>query len=161
MTKETYGEAYTQGYVRTVRYLCSRGISAQFSQELAQSAWVRGWERIQQLRNDSMVLTWVNTIALNTYRNGLRNAPQMEPLKEYSCIAEDHLASIDIQRILTRCAPQQRKLFERYLDGATVQEIAEDEQASMTAIRLRLLRARRDVFRTLTRSDRRSAEVAL
>ena len=161
MTKENYGEAYTQGYVRTVRYLCSKGISAEFSQELAQSAWVRGWERIQQLRNDTMVLTWVNTIALNTYRNGLRNAPQMEPLKEYSCIAEDHLASIDIQRILTRCAPQQRKLFERYLDGATVQEIAEDEQASMTAIRLRLLRARRDVFRTLTRSDRRSAEVAL
>ncbi len=161
MTKENYGEAYTQGYVRTVRYLCSRGISAEFSQELAQSAWVRGWERIQQLRNDTMVLTWVNTIALNTYRNGLRNAPQMEPLKEYSCIAEDHLASIDIQRILTRCAPHQRKLFERCLDGATVQEIAEDEQASMTAIRLRLLRARRDVFRTLTRIDKRSAEVAL
>ncbi len=161
MTKETYGEAYTHGYVRTVRYLCSRGISAEFSQELAQSAWVRGWERIQQLRNDGMVFTWVNTIALNTYRSGLRNAPQMEPLKEYSCSDQDHLASIDVQRILTRCGPQQRKLFERFLDGSTVQEIAEDEQASITAIRLRLLRARRDVFRTLTRVDRRNAEVAL
>ncbi len=161
MTKETYGEAYTHGYVRTVRYLCSRGISAEFSQELAQSAWARGWERIQQLRNERMVFTWVNTIALNTYRSGLRNAPQMEPLKEYSCGTQDNLASIDVQRILTRCCPQQRKLFERFLDGATVQEIAQDEQASITAIRLRLLRARRDVFRTLNRPSKINAEVAL
>ena len=161
MTKEIYGEAYTQGYVRTVRYLCSRGISAEFSQELAQSAWARGWERIQQLRNDRMVFTWVNTIALNTYRSGLRNAPQMEPLREYTCSAEDNLASIDVQRILTRCCPQQRRLFERFLEGSTVQEIAADEQASITAIRLRLLRARREVFKTLNRPNKISAEVAL
>ena len=161
MNRETYGTAYAKGYRGTVRFLCSRGIPAESSQELAQDAWAKGWERIEQLRNERMVCTWVNTIALNAYRSGLRNAPQTEPLKEYSGRAENNLASIDVERILSRCGPRQRQLFQRFLDGSTVQEIAMDEHASITAIRLRLLRAKREVFGTLTRRSQRSAEVAV
>lgn len=43
--------------------------------ESAQAAWVRGWGRLGQLRDETLVLTWVNTIALNVYRRLIREAP--------------------------------------------------------------------------------------
>ena len=64
MTVEAYGEAYQRGFDRTIRLLLSRGARNECAREAAQAAWAKGWERINQLRNESVVTTWVNTIAL-------------------------------------------------------------------------------------------------
>lgn len=144
MTREDYGQAYRDGFVRTVRFLVSRGVRADTARDLAQSAWTKGWEKQAQLRNDHLVLTWVNTIAINVYRGILRGEPSYVGLSELRT-TEANWAAVDVCRILGLCAPRDRALLRLYLQGWTAEEIALKEGVTTTAIRIRLLRARRRV----------------
>jgi DNA-directed RNA polymerase specialized sigma24 family protein len=111
---------------------------------VAQAAWVRGWERRTQLRNEALVTTWVNTIALNVYRSLLRSESLNREFTEVpnGSVAID-LAAIDVARVLNSCAPRDRILLEQYMSGFTMAEIAREQNATETAVRIRLLRARR------------------
>jgi DNA-directed RNA polymerase specialized sigma24 family protein len=80
MTREQYGQAYQKGFNLTVRFLVSRGLAYDSAQETAQAAWVKGWERLAQLRDPSMVLTWMNSIALNIHRSYIRREPLLQTL---------------------------------------------------------------------------------
>ena len=151
MTRECYAEAYTSGYDRTVRFLCSRGVKGECAREFAQAAWTRGWERISQLRDESIVLTWVNSIALNSYRAELRKTPKFEPLKDIAGPSEINTAAIDLERLLYSIGPRNRELFHKCLLGSTAKEIAQAQGVSHTAVRLRLLRARREACSRLQR----------
>jgi RNA polymerase sigma factor (sigma-70 family) len=142
---EAYGEAYQRGFDRTIRLLLSRGARNESAQEAAQAAWVKGWERINQLRNESVVTTWVNTIALNCYRSVMRSENHQVPLTELATKAEVNLDAIDLERFLAWCRPSDRRLFEDYLQGYPIEEIARTQGISYTAVRIRLLRARRSV----------------
>jgi RNA polymerase sigma factor (sigma-70 family) len=146
MTRDGYGQAYQRGFELTVRFLVSRGVQRDNANEVAQAAWVKGWERLGQLRNESLVVTWVNTIALNVYRSLIRREPFNQTLLElHDKTVRIDLAAIDIARVLTFCRPSDRLLLEeRYMNGGTTTEIAQEKGVSETAIRIRLLRARRD-----------------
>ena len=144
MNTEGYGQAYQRGFDLTVRFLLARGLQRENAREVAQAAWVRGWERLSQLRDDALVVTWVNTIALNVYRGSLRR----EPLNLAAADVRDKtvaidLAAIDMARILGFCVPRDRQLLQQCLTGASMAEIASQQGVSETAIRIRLLRARR------------------
>ena len=143
MTREEYGNAYRQGFTRTIRFLLSRGARADRASDVAQGAWMKGWQRLGQLRNEERIFTWVNTIALNLYRSALRSEPGYEALSEFSNHAEPNYAAIDLSRILTMCRPYERSLLEAQLLGVTAQEIARRHGITETAVRIRLLRARR------------------
>lgn len=143
--RDGYGDAYTQGFERTARFLLSRGASPGHAEELAQAAWVRGWECLHQLRENSAVGTWVNAIALNLFRNELRRGKYMQPLMETQSSFRMDIAAIDAVRVLNYCRPGERALLEHQLIGATVEEIAQVTGVTRTAIRIRLLRARRAV----------------
>jgi len=145
MTREEYGVAYQRGYDLTVRLLVSRGASPDGAIEAAQAAWARGWERLSQLREKSMVGTWVNTIALNAYRGILRRESNFDALPELSTKAGVDLAAIDVDRILGRCRPRDRALLEQQMRGLSNAEMAIMQGVTTTAIRIRLLRARRAV----------------
>jgi DNA-directed RNA polymerase specialized sigma24 family protein len=144
MTRTAYGQAYQAGFERTIRFLISRGAARDGAQEAAQAAWVRGWERLDQLRNDEMLLTWVNTIALNIYRRVRQTEERFhQPLPElYSRLRID-IAAIDVARILKFCRPRERHLLELQMQGVTTREIARYDGVTETAIRIRLMRARR------------------
>ena len=143
MTREEYGQAYQRGYDLTIRLLLSRGAPRDRAREVAQAAWTRGWERLSQLRNDSLVGTWVNTIALNVYRSVLRSERAFQSLPEFYTGTGVNLAAIDLNRILKFCAPRDRALLELQMQGDTAEEIARKQGVTETAIRIRLLRARR------------------
>jgi RNA polymerase sigma factor (sigma-70 family) len=145
MTREGYGEAYQRGFELTVRFLLSRGAWRDHAREVAQAAWARGWERLDQLRNESLVLTWVNTIALNLHRGLLRREPlNQQILPEISNATDSvNLAAIDVAQVFRLCRPRERDLLEQFLNGATTAEIAERYGVSATAVRIRLLRTRR------------------
>jgi RNA polymerase sigma-70 factor (ECF subfamily) len=146
MTREEYGSAYKKGYSLTVRFLVSRGLSYDSAQETAQAAWVKGWERLGQLRDANMVLTWMNSIALNIHRSHMRREPFHQTLPELSTPAKVNLAAIDVGRILKTCKKNDRLVLERhYIDGYKVKEIASAHGWTETAVRIRLLRARRAV----------------
>jgi RNA polymerase sigma-70 factor, ECF subfamily len=153
MTNHGYGQAYEAGFERTVRFLVSRGAQRDSAQEIAQAAWVRGWECLRQLREDSTVIAWVNTIALNVYRRILQRETLMEPLRNVpgripvnSGLAELNavdLNTIDLKRALNSCRPSERNLLVQHMRGFSTKEIARHEGVSETAIRIRLHRARR------------------
>jgi len=143
MTREEYGVAYQRGYDLTVRLLVSRGAPRDGAFEAAQAAWARGWERLPQLREESLVVTWVNTIALNAYRSILRRESNFEALPELSTKTGVDLAAIDVSRILGLCRPRDRVLLEQQMRGVTNEEMAIMQGVTTTAIRIRLLRARR------------------
>ncbi len=128
MTREQYGQAYQKGFNLTVRFLVSRGLAYDSAQETAQAAWVKGWERLSQLRDPSMVLTWMNSIALNIHRSYIRREPLLQTLPELSTSPKINLAAIDVRRILKSCKHNDRMVLQRhYLEGFKVQEIAEQQ----------------------------------
>ena len=156
MTRDGYGLAYQRGFDLTVRFLLSRGAQREYAMEVAQGAWVRGWERLHQLRDDSTVITWVNTIALNAYRRVMRREAPSQELPEIVSPHSIDMAAIDVHRILNYCRPSERVLFEQQMCGATTEEIARTQGVTETAIRIRLLRARRA---TRSRLEKRAIEL--
>lgn len=160
MTREEYGSAYQRGFNLTVRFLVSRGVPYDAAQETAQAAWVKGWERLAQLRDATMVLTWMNSIALNIHRSHIRREPLLQALPELSTPPKVNLAAIDVRRILKNCKQKDRVVLQRhYIEGYKVQEIASEQGWTETAVRIRLLRARRAVGKRLARRARISGLV--
>jgi RNA polymerase sigma factor (sigma-70 family) len=152
MTTEEYGNAYQRGFNLTVRFLVSRGLSYDAALDTAQAAWAKGWERRAQLRDPNLVLTWTNSIALNIHRTYLRREPQTQVLPELAAPPRLNVAAIDAKRILNNCKPNDRiVLHSHYIEGYKVQEIAEKHGWTETAVRIRLLRARRGVEKKLSK----------
>jgi DNA-directed RNA polymerase specialized sigma24 family protein len=143
MTNHGYGEAYQAGFERTVRFLVSRGAQRDCAQEIAQAAWARGWECSRQLREDSTVIAWVNSIALNVYRRILQRETLMEPLRNVPSRISVDSATIDLKRALNGCRLCERNLLVQHMRGFSNKDIARDEGVSETAIRIRPHRARR------------------
>jgi len=165
MTRNGYGQAYEKGLDLTIRFLRSRGVQRDSACEVAQAAWVRGWEQIGQLRDESLLHSWVNTIALNFYRTLIRRGPvsqlRLEP--QYRTTRID-LAAIDLAKVLAHCRPAHRRLLEQRMRGATAAEIASEHGVSATAIRIRLWRALREARSYLERgapARHRSGDVSL
>lgn len=162
MTTQEYGSAYVKGYVLTARLLVARGLSWDCAQETAQAAWVRGWEKRAQLRDAKTLVKWINTIALNMYRSSLRREPFLQDIPDVAAPPERHLAAIDAQLILQICKKKDRIVLQSYyLEDSKPEEIAQAQGSSVTAIRLRLLRARRGLAKTLTGISRPTTALAV
>ena len=150
ITNEYFATAYQKGFHLTVRFLLSRGLSYELALDTAQAAWTKGWEKRDQLRQPNLLLTWTNTIALNIYRSLLRRELPGEPLLQPEASTSLNVAAIDVARILTTCKPNDRRVLEdHYIDGYKAGEIAQLRGCSETAVRIRLLRARRKLQRHL------------
>src|SRR5579859_5464644 len=155
MTTDEYGNAYQKGFHLTVRFLVSRGVSYDTALDTAQSAWAKGWERREQLRDPSLVLTWTNSIALNLHRSHLRREPLTQVLPDVASSTRLNVAAIDAKRILNSCRPNDRVVLQsHYIDGYKVQEIAERHGWTETAVRIRLLRARRSAEKKFAKPPR-------
>jgi DNA-directed RNA polymerase specialized sigma24 family protein len=149
MTQEKYGNAYQQGFRKTVRLLRSRGASWENAEDLAQTAWLRGWQKVDQLRNEGIIVSWVNAIAVNYHRYASQHEARYQALPELCGKAGIDLAAIDAARILRLCRPRDRALLEQQMGGFTAGEMAGKQGVSATAMRLKLLRARRAVRATV------------
>jgi len=155
MTREKYGQIYQEGRERTIRFLLSRGVTRELAQDLAQSAWLRGWERISQLRDERMVVTWVNTIALNQFRRAIRNERFHGQIHEaIHGTVTLNLAAIDVARLFEVCRKSDRTLLEAQMAGITPKEMAEQQGVTETAIRIRFYRARRSARMMLEKTKR-------
>jgi RNA polymerase sigma-70 factor (ECF subfamily) len=144
MTREQYSLAFDHGYKLTVRFLVSRGLSGDSAEEAAQAAWAKGWEHRKHLRNPKRVVSWVNTIALNLFRNWFRRRESPEELPEIATAPKMDPRAIDLHRSLDRCGPRDRQLLEEhYLEGYTSEELAQRTGCTPVAVRVRLMRVRR------------------
>jgi DNA-directed RNA polymerase specialized sigma24 family protein len=115
------------------------------AEDVAQAAWLRGWQKLDQLRDEGMIVSWVNTIAINYHRRESQYEARYQALPELCGNIGIDLAPLDVAKILKFCRPEDRMLFEQQLGGWTTKEIAKKQGVSATAIRVRILRARRAV----------------
>ena len=145
MKRNEYADAFQKGYSATRRFLLSRGAALDEAEEIAQAAWVRGWEYRDQLRDPSMVNFWVNSIARNLFRARFRTPPviPLEGIDPSYCMSLEE--QIEVRRMLERCPPRDRALLEKSLEGYSAEEIAKDEGISSTGIRVRMLRIRQGI----------------
>lgn len=141
MEPKDYGEAFQTGYGATRRFLLALGAAMEVADEIAQAAWVRGWEYRDQLRDPGMVGFWVNSIARNLYRAQFRG-PMMTTMEGLNPSYTMELKSLELKRMLERCTLRDRRLLERNLEGYSAEEIAQEAGITSTGIRVRLLRIR-------------------
>ncbi|HEY3740209.1 MAG TPA: hypothetical protein VGL53_10210 [Bryobacteraceae bacterium] len=149
MTKEDYGAAYLKHFRGTVKLLTSRGVVLEAAEEASQAAWARGWEYLHQLRDKRLLITWVNTIALNCYRKTLRNTKRSESMVDVAGSCSIDMACLDLAKILKLCDEPNRKLLQQRLAGLTINEIASDLGTTSLAVRVRLNRARRKAYQAV------------
>src|SRR5579885_1969001 len=126
MERNDYGEAFATGYSATRRFLLAHGAPVEDAEEIAQAAWVRGWEYRDQLRDPGMVGFWVNSIARNLFRAKFRVKPML-PIEGVDAPYTMNLQDIDLRRMLDYCSPRDRKLLLRSLEGYSAEEIAKNE----------------------------------
>jgi hypothetical protein len=74
----------------------------------------------------------------------MRSENHQMPLTGLHTTADVNLEAID-ERFFVWWRPSDRRLFEDYLQGYPIEEIARMQGISYTAVRIRLLRARRSV----------------
>ena len=133
--------AFESGYTATRRFLMSRGAAIDEAEEIAQAAWVRGWECREQLRDPLLVGFWVNSIARNLFRARFR-LPQESPIEDVSATYSINLEALEVRLLLERCSVRDRDLLLKSLEGYSAEEMAEGSGVTSTGIRVRLLRIR-------------------
>ena len=148
--KKHFEAAFLSGHENTKRFLMSRGLSRDDAIEVAQAAWGRAWEKIDQLRDPSSVCAWVNTIAINLFRRDhVREARSVE-LEEISTHLNLDLA-IDVELVLANCNRCDAALLRsHYLDGLDAPELGHLMGKRAAAIRVNLHRARKRLCEQIT-----------
>lgn len=144
MLSNDYADAFATGYGATRRFLLARGAPLEDAEEIAQAAWVRGWEFRDQLRDPGLVGFWVNSIARNLFRARFR-APVQTEIEDGNAVYTLDIDAIELGRLLDRCPQRDRQLLEQSLEGYSAEEIAETEGITPTGIRVRMLRIRQSL----------------
>lgn len=157
ISEEEFATAYRRGYQLTVRFLLGRGVPGGRAEETAQAAWARGWERRDNLRDSRVVVAWVNTIALNIFRNWYRKKKEDSELPhDVAQPSYSRSAKVDVELSLSCCSEEDRRLLrEYYMEGYTSAELAKRRRCSPVAVRVRLMRARRAIKAGLEERRRR------
>ena len=134
-----------KSYRTTVRFLVSRGVQGDTAEETAQAAWVRAWERLPQLRNPDFMLSWVNSIAFNLYRQEARSKPKHAPLdRDLKSATGVDTTSLDVARLMEYCSHGERQLLRRYyFEEVEIAELAAEAGVTPITIRVQLMRARK------------------
>jgi RNA polymerase sigma-70 factor (ECF subfamily) len=149
MTGDFYGDAYQRNFEPMVRSVMRRGFPRAVAEDAVQSGWVRGWERLDQLRDSALLVWWVRRIVANKLWDNFRKRMcQFEPDDDMAVPTKVGLAAIDaaidVERILLLCDERQRLMFSRvYLQECESSLVAEEMGISRQAVNSALSRTRR------------------
>jgi hypothetical protein len=59
-----------------------------------QTAWMQAWLKLDQLRDDSVIVGWINMIAINLHRRVGQREARYQPLPKLSCAASLELSRL-------------------------------------------------------------------
>jgi DNA-directed RNA polymerase specialized sigma24 family protein len=142
LSADAFAEAYKRGLSTTERFLISRGCHPDTAEELAQAAWVKGWQHLGQLRQPSLLTNWVNSIALNL-RRSVGRMPIMLPLEDTG-VSACREPNVDLERALASLSETERRWLEGFhFEGRAIRDLATVDCRSEGALRIRLHRIRR------------------
>ncbi|MGW4103670.1 SigE family RNA polymerase sigma factor [Streptomyces sp. NPDC004976] len=127
------------------------------AEDAVQEAYARAWPRWEQLVADGDPTPWVRTVALRLAvsswrraRNRVRAHFRHGPPPDLPGLAPDHVALV---AALRRLNPEQRRVVVlHHLLDLPVEEVARQTGSTSTAVRSRLMRARRVLSAHLTDS---------
>jgi DNA-directed RNA polymerase specialized sigma24 family protein len=147
MTTTQYFSVYEQGgYRHTLRRLLGRGIDISQAEDLTQTAWLRGWQHLDQLRDESLVEPWVTQIAMNRYLDTLKGDARTWRLPDgldFCAPQTTGAAAVDVERVLGMLSPRHRLVLRWfYIDECPCAVMAERMGVSVDAIYRELSRAR-------------------
>lgn len=146
-----FESAYVKSFSKTVKFIRSLGASYETAEEIAQAAWARGWQCRHQLIQRQFLVTWVNAIARNYYREFIGKANLLSELSDYGK-ASDIPKVLEVDSIVNRCSPLERNLLEKhYLEGYSSKEIAKQSNTNAITVRIRLMRLRRSLRERLSK----------
>ena len=146
--RDRYASAYENGGRRRTQAVLRRmGANVDLAEELAEAAWCRGLERLDQLKDPKRVVPWVNTTAINMFRDETERNRRMVQFfsagYELGITASVNVTLLDLDVAIRGCPTRQRALLEDVLAGRTVDELAAGLAISTGAVHHRLSRARR------------------
>jgi len=131
-------------------------------EDLVQEAFVEIFRSLPSFRGEARLATWVDRIAARTAYRYLRRKrePRLEALPELPvgggvCAESRFLAreaSRRLYRVLDRIEARQRVAFALHvLDGRPLRDVARVTGASLVAVKTRVWRARREIYRRARR----------
>jgi RNA polymerase sigma-70 factor (ECF subfamily) len=142
-----YIAAYPSGSQRTTRHLMLLGANSDRASELAQDAWVRGWERLNQLDDPRRLVAWINAIAVNLLWDRVKSEKWYEPLsfeREPASSVVIDIRLLDLDVALNQCsAEDQFWLNATYKDGFSATELEYRTGIARGTIHAKVSRARR------------------
>ena len=162
LSPTVFAARYTASFEVTIRLLQSRGAEWDIAVELAQAAWARGWEHRAELRTEEMLTTWINTIALNLFRNSAKRRYEGISLNILQLPAPELRpeTKLEAEQFLKRIPGYDRTLLYDFLFlGYTDKELAQRLQISPTAVRIRISRAKQRLRERIDRG--KSKRIAL
>jgi RNA polymerase sigma-70 factor (ECF subfamily) len=151
LTYDLFSEVYSKGFISTVRFLIGKGARPEEAEEVAQSAWTRGWEARHQLADDTRVVPWVIRIAYRQFCDEKRRQSRLDELTDD---ADGHRSTpdvsvqTDVERLMERCSMLDRSLLKtRYFDGNNMEEIARIHGLTAVGVRVRIHRCKAELRR--------------
>lgn len=151
-----FAELYNR-YFDKLRIYCLKSLSNdQTAEDIAQDVMIRAFERLNSLKNPESWVAWLFSIARNEVRSIHRQQmkKRLEPVTDPLLLADDpaerenmeetdrKLAALPDLLENTACG-QILKL--KYMDGQTIDQLCQDFGMNESALKMKLLRARKKV----------------
>lgn len=165
--EEAFGELVRHYHARVYGVVYRMVRQAEDAREVAQTAWVKAWQRLDSYKRESKFFTWIYRIAVNTAMDHLRRQArqrevpledeegrEVRPAPEWSGSLEtrpDQAAARDevrqaFQEALAGLSPEHRAaLVLREVEGRSYREIAELQGCRAGTVMSRLFYARRAI----------------
>lgn len=149
-------------YQRCLRFAVHMLGNREDGEEAAQDAFVRAYRTLHAYEHRDRFEAWLFKILVNRCRSTAvsRNRRAHEPLEEGTPEppreARDPLLERNIRRALARLSPDQREAFVlKFVEEMTYEEMADLTGADVSALKMRVLRAREQMKKELAGEDGR------
>jgi RNA polymerase sigma-70 factor, ECF subfamily len=156
--EDAFREFHAQYFDRLYQFLLAvTGGHEHDAQEALQQTLVRVVRYAREQRSEEVFWSWLKAVARSVARDSKRKQRRYSALLEKfaalwknsaleSSVVEEERLREAIEESLEKLAPEERRLIEgKYLEGATMKELAADTGLTEKAVESRLLRLRREL----------------
>lgn len=167
--RDTYGTLVQRHQAALYRHARGMGLDHDTSLDLVQEAFIRAWDRLEDCREGAHYRSWVFRICRNMCLDELRNVRRrtmpMSDMDDIESIPDARQNGDDLTLVLRAALDSlpvalREAFLLKHDAGYTYEEIAEISEASPSAVKMRVHRARESLREFLVREGMGRVEVA-